>query len=343
VLHLGYSWQSALGLVFIAGILFFLVTVTSLRKWVIEAIPESLVFAITAGLGLFIALIALNSAGIVVADPGTMVALGKIGSITGLLFLVGFCSIVALEHFKIPGAMIIGILATAAVGVLLKISPFHGIFSMPPSMASTFTAIDLKSTFQHEGFAIIFTFFLISFFDSTGTLVGLLHQTKLKDNPAAMKRLSRGLLVDSIATVFGAFLGTSTTTPFIESASGMRAGGKTGLTAVIVGLLFLCALFLSPLAKTIPAYATAPALLFVATLMIKHAIEINWQDLTESIPSVITIIMIPFTYSIACGVGLGIISYVLIKIFCGKIKELNITIFVLALIFLAYLIFNSPV
>lgn len=341
VQQLGFSWQSALGLIFIAGLLFFLVTITRLRKWVIESIPESLILAITAGLGLFIAVIALNSVGIIISEPGTMISLGKMSSITVLLFSLGFCLIVAFDNFKIPGAIIIGILIITLISFLLKINSFQGVFSMPPSIAPTFMAIDLKETFHQEGLVIIFTFFLISFFDNTGTMVGLLQQTNLKNNPESMKRLSRSLLADSIATMAGALLGTSTTTPYLESATGMRAGGKTGLTAVVVGLLFLCATFLSPLTKTIPVYATAPALLFVACLMIKHIIKIPWRNLTESIPGIITFLMIPFTYSIAYGVGLGIVSYVFIKILCGKWRELNVTIFILALIFsIAFVAFS---
>lgn len=340
VKHMGFSWQSALGLVFVAGILFLLATLSQCRQRVIEAIPHSLIAAISAGLGLFLAIIALQSGGILVADSVTFATLGNITALPALLFFLCFYLIVALERFNIPGAMMIGILITTCLGILCKVSQYHGIVSMPPSMLPTFMKLDLASTFHQEGFMVIFTFFLISFFDSTGTFVGLLQQSDLKDRPEYARKISHGMLVDSIATILGALLGTSTTTPYLESATGIRAGGRTGLTAVIVGILFLLTLFLSPLAKTIPAYATAPALLFVACLMIKQVTEIHWDDLTETIPSVMTLILIPLTYSIALGVGFGFISYVVIKLLCGKIRELNGVLMGLAIVFAIYLAFK---
>ncbi|OGT06842.1 MAG: guanine permease [Gammaproteobacteria bacterium GWF2_41_13] len=337
VKHLGFSWQSALGLVFVSGILFLLATLSRFRQRAIEAIPPSLIAAISAGLGLFLAIIALQSGDILVADPMTFATLGNIASLPAVLFFMCFYLIIALERFEVPGAMIISIVITTCLGILLRVSQYHGIVSMPPNALSTFMKIDLTSTFHQEGFMIIFTFFLISFFDSTGTLVGLLQQSDLKDRPEYARNISRGMLVDSLATILGALLGTSTTTPYIESATGIRAGGKTGLTSITVGILFLFTLFLSPLAQTIPAYATSPALLFVACLMLKQVAKIHWDSFTDAIPSAMTLILIPLTYSIALGVGFGFISYTIIKILSGKIRELNGILIGLAIMFVIYL------
>ncbi len=337
---LGYSWQTALGAVFISGVLFFILTITSIKKWIINAVPQSLNIAIAVGIGLFIALIALKTGGIIVAEPHTMMTLGKITSLPTLLFLFGFCLIVVLDRKKVPGAMIIGIIATSIIGISLGISQFHGVFSMPPSLSDTFMKINVKDTLHQEGYAIIFSFFLVALFDTTGTLLGLLQQTKLHNDERRVKRLSNALLANSVTTIAGSLMGTSTTSPYIESAAGVRAGGKTGLTPVIVSLLFLLALFLSPLASTIPSYATAPALLFVAVLMIQHITHIHWDDTTESIPSVITALMIPFSFSIADGIGLGFICYVVIKLLAGKWRELNPILVLLALVFVLYFVFR---
>ena len=337
---LGYSWESCLGAVFISGVLFFLLTVTGVRQWVIRAIPESLTTGICAGIGLFIALIALKTSGIVISQEKTLLTLGHIDSQQGLLFLTGFCLIVALDYLRIPGAMLIGILFVTLVGILLGINHFHGIVSDMPSLSSTWMKLDIGGMWHGQGLMIIFTFFLVALFDSAGTLVGVLSQTPLIDDPARHRRVSRALVADSIATIGGSLLGTSTTSPYIESAAGVRAGGRTGLTAVVVALLFLGALFFSPLAATIPDYATGPALLFVASLMVKNLVRIPWEDFTEAVPGVITFVMIPFTFSIADGIGLGFISYTLIKLFCGKWEALKPTLILLTLLFVGYFIYR---
>lgn len=341
VKSMGYSWQSALGMVFISGILFFLLTISKVRQQLIKAIPRSLIIGISAGIGLFLAMIGLKNVGIIISDPNTLVKMGNVNSVETLLFILGFCLIIVLNYFRILGAILLGMLAITALSLLFRINHFQGIFSLPPSISSTFFAFDLKNTFHQEGLVVIFAFFLIALFDSTGTLVGVLQNIQFNKDSQKTKRLSNALLADSIATMAGAALGTSTTTPYVESAAGVRAGGRTGLTAIVVAVLFLFALFFSPLAKTIPTYATAPALLYVACLMIENIQQLSWQDATEYVPGIITMIMVPFTFSIADGVGFGLMSYVLIKLLCGKLKDLNVTLFILAMLFFAYFILQG--
>ena len=340
---LGYSWQAALGAVFVSGVLFFLLTVSGVRQWVIRAIPESLAIGVCAGIGLFIALIALKSSGIIVPNDKTLLTLGHAASEQGLLFLVGFCLIVALDYLAIPGAILIGIVAITVIAILLGIDSFRGFVGNIPSLNPTWMKLDIHGMFHAQGWIIIFTFFLVALFDSAGTLVGVLSQTRLTEDPRKNARITRALVADSVATIGGSLMGTSTTSPYIESAAGVRAGGRTGLTAVVVSLFFLLALFFSPLAATIPDYATGPALLFVATLMVKSLVRIPWDDFTESVPSVVTFVMIPFTFSIADGIGLGFISYALIKLFCGKWRELKPVLLILTAIFVAYFIYRPAI
>lgn len=339
VQSLGYSWQSALGAVFISGVLFLIMSLTNIRRLILQSLPEGLCIAVAAGLGIFIALIALKTAGIVVANPKTIVALGQIGSLQGLLFLFGFCLITILEHYRIPGSIVFSILATTLLSILFKLSTFHGIISLPSFHNTAFFAFDIKNLWNHQGIAVILTFLIVALFDSTGTLVGLLQFSGLAKDTKKVQRLSNALAAESIATITGSLLGTSSTSPYIESSAGIKAGGRTGLTAVMVALLFLCALFFSPLAQTIPIYATSAALLFIACLMMKNLINIDWNNLTESIPSLLTALMIPFTFSIADGFGVGIITYVILKICCKKIQDLNPVLFLLALIFIGYFIY----
>lgn len=336
VQSLGYSWQSALGAVFISGVLFLVMSVTNIRRHILQSLPESLCIAVAAGLGIFIALIALKTAGIVVANPKTIVALGQIGSLQGLLFLFGFCFITILEHYRIPGSIVFSILATTLLSILFKLSAFHGIISLPSLHNAAFFAFDIKNLWNHQGITVILTFLIVALFDSTGTLVGLLQFSGLAKDTKKAQRLSSALTAESIATITGSILGTSSTSPYIESSAGIKAGGRTGLTAVMVALLFLCALFFSPLAQTIPTYATSAALLFIACLMMRNLINIDWNNLTESIPSLLTALMIPFTFSIADGFGVGIITYVILKICCKKTQDLNPVLFLLALIFIGY-------
>lgn len=336
---LHYPWQAALGAVLVSGFLFFIISITPLRRWLIDIIPESMNMAIAAGLGLFIALLGLRSSGVIAPSPNTLLALGNVHTPQAILFFIGFCVIAALDYLKVPGAIVIGILLTTIVGLVGGFSAYHGVIAMPPSLSASFWQFHFEGLWSHQGFSIIFAFFLVSIFDSTGTFVGILHQVGLfRSAKEDGKRLSKGLVATSIASMAGGMLGTSSCSPYCESASGIRAGGRTGLTSVVVAVLFLLGLFLSPLTKTIPSYATASALLFVGCLMIKSFTHFNWEDMTETIPSVITAMMIPFTFSIAVGIGLGFISYVLIKLFTGKVRDLHPMLIVWALIFAGYFV-----
>lgn len=334
---MGYAWQSALGAVFISALLFFLIAITPMRRWLIDAIPKSMNMAIAAGLGLFIAILGLRGGGLIQSDKNTLLSLGNVHSVTVILFFMGFCLIAALDYLRIKSAIIIGILGISIVGLLLGHGHFDGIVSAPPSIMPTFLQLNFHQLFTHQGFSIIFAFFLIALFDSTGTFIGILHLAGLfRPTKEGNKHLARGLVASSITSMCGSLLGTSSCSPYCESAAGVRAGAKTGLSSVIISLLFLVCLFFSPLAKTIPAYATSSALLFVGCLMIKSFTHFNWEDMTETVPSVITAIMIPLSFSIAVGIGLGFISYVLIKLITGKIKEVHPILMVWAAIFLVY-------
>lgn len=342
VQDIGLSWQNALGSVFIASLIFLFIALTKVREWIVSAIPESLNAAITVGLGLFIALIALKSAGIVVANPKTMMALGHL-DLRALFFCLGFLLIVILDYYHTPGAILIGMLVVTLVALAAELTEFHGVFSLPPSLKPTFMQMHFTELNNLKGIAVIFSVLFVNLFDCTGTLVGLIQHARIAERDRSVVRISRGLLANSLASVFGALVGTSSPSPYLESAAGIRAGGRTGMTALVVAVLFLFSLFLSPLAATIPDFATAPALLFVACLMIRNVIEIPWDDMTESIPGVLTAIMIPFTLSIANGIGLGIISYTIIKLIGRKIHELNMTLIILALLFVFYFIMQATV
>ncbi|RMD62946.1 MAG: NCS2 family permease [Alphaproteobacteria bacterium] len=334
VLGMGHTWQVALGAVFLSGLLFILISVLPVREWIINAVPRGLKLAISAGIGLFLAIIALKNAGVVVDHPATLVTLGDPASWPVILSFLGFFVIVALNRHRIPGAVIIGILATTAVGLALGVSQWRGVVSMPPDPSPTLLQLDIAGAFQIGLVTIVFTFLFVDLFDTAGTLIGLAHRAGLLDERGRLPRLKKALLADSTATAAGALLGTSTTTSYIESAAGINAGGRTGLTAVTVAVLFLLTLFFSPLAQTIPAYATAPALLFVACLMARGLAEIDWEDITEVAPAVVTAIAMPLTFSIAHGIGIGFITYAAVKLLSGKGRECPFAVHVIALLFL---------
>lgn len=338
VQNFGYSWQDALGAVLISGILFLILTVSQLRRWIIEAFPKNLNIATAIGIGIFLMLIALKTVGLIEANKNTLLALSNISSPKTLLFFLGFILIVVLDYFEIFGSILIGILVTSVIGILLGVSQFHGIFALPPSMKPTWLAVHIHAL-SYQDVSIIFSFLLVALFDSTGTLIGILLHPSF--NSKQSKRISFALLSDSIATIAGAFFGTSSASPFIESAAGIRAGGRTGLTAVFVAFLFLLSLFLSPLAATIPNYAVTPALFYVGLLMVKYITELNFKDFSEYVPAIITFTMIPFTFSIASGLGLGIISYVLLKLLSRKTKDLNLILIVLALVFVVFFLAHT--
>jgi AGZA family xanthine/uracil permease-like MFS transporter len=334
VLGLHYNWRVALGAVFFSGCLFLLLSITPVRRWIIDAIPMSQKIAISAGIGLFLGVIALKETGLVVADPATLVTLGDVRSSTTLLAAAGFLAMVALDRRGVPGAIIIAVLGTAFVGILLHVSPFAGIGSLPPSLAPTFLALDLKGALDIGVATIVFVFLFVDLFDNTGTLVGVAYRAGLVDAEGHIPRLGRVLVVDSAASIVGSLLGTSTVTSYIESAAGVRAGGRTGLTGVVVALLFLLTLFLAPLAQSVPAYATAPALLFVACLMARGFSELEWGDATEYAPAVVTALVMPLTFSIANGIAFGFVAYAAVKLLAGRWREANPSILVLAAIFI---------
>src|SRR5471030_3246546 len=317
VLGMHIPWQAALGAVFISGCLFILVSVLKLRELIVNGIPPSLRTAITVGIGLFLALIALKSAGIVVASPATLVQLGDLHQPQAIMAIVGFLLIVTLDRLKVKGAILIGIVVVSA----------------PPSISATLLQFDVKGALSVGILNVVLAFFLVEMFDATGTLMGVASRAGLLVD-GKMTRLNKALLADSCAIVAGSMLGTSSTTAYIESAAGVQAGGRTGLTAVVVALLFLASLFFAPIAGVVPAYATAPALLFVACLMLRDLTEVDWSDSTESVPAAITALLVPFTYSIANGIAFGFISYAALKLLTGRAKQVKPVVWIIAAVFL---------
>jgi AGZA family xanthine/uracil permease-like MFS transporter len=332
---MGLSWQVALGAVFISGLLALILSVSPIREWLFNSIPKTLKMAISAGIGLFLGIIALKNAGIVVASPATYVTLGDLTQSSAVLAAFGFILMVALDARRIPGAIIIAILVTTALGVVLKITPAQGIVDVPPSLAPTFLQLDVFGALEFGLISIIIVLLFVDLFDTAGTLIGVTHRAGLLTPDGKLPRLRKALIADSSATMIGALLGTSNTTSYIESAAGVKAGGRTGLTAVTVAILFLLGLFFSPLAHTIPSYATAPALLFVACLMTRGLTEIDWEDPTEYAPAVVTAISMPLTFSIANGIAFGFITYAAIKLMSGRYKEISSAVAVLAILFAA--------
>ena len=330
---MGFTWQQALGAVFISGCLFIVISLFKLREAIVNAIPRSLKFAISAGIGLFLAIIGLKNAGLIAAHPATFVTLGDLHQPGPVLAVIGFFIIVALEQRRVPGAIIIGILAVTVAAIALGLVPFGGIVAAPPSIAPTFLQMDIAGAFHVGLLTVVLTFFLVELFDASGTLIGVAHRAGLLDADGRLPRLKKALLADSTAIAAGAALGTSSTTAYIESAAGTAVGGRTGLTAVTVAVLFLAALVFAPLAGTVPAYATAPALCYVAVLMLRGLAEIAWDDLTEAAPAVVTAITMPFTFSIAHGIAFGFIAYAAIKLLAGRVKELPPMVAVIAVVF----------
>ena len=333
VLGLGHPWETALGAVFLSGIVFLTLSVLPVRRWIIEAIPHGLKLAIVAGIGLFLGVIALQNANIIGDSDATLVTAGELMTATPVLCLLGFCAIVALSARRIPGAAIIGMLAVTLIGLPLGISEWQGIASLPPDPSPTLLALDIPSVLRVSMVAVVLTFLMVDLFDTTGTLIGVAHQAKLLDEHGRLPRMKRALLADSGGTVGGALLGTSSVTSYIESAAGTSAGGRTGLTAVVVACLFLACLFLAPLAGSIPAPATAAAILYVACLMVRPVVDVDWGDITESAPAVMTVIAIPLTYSIADGIGVGFLTYVVIKMMAGRGRDCSPALILVAALF----------
>jgi AGZA family xanthine/uracil permease-like MFS transporter len=333
VLGYKYTWQQALAAVFCSGAIFFLISVFRIREAVINSIPKNLKLAISAGVGLFLGIIALEEAKIVVAHPATLVTLGDLTQWPAILCLLGFVVIVALNYRKVVGGTVIGILAVTLLGIPLGLAHYGGIVSAPPSLAPTLFQLDFSRIAEHTFIIVVFSFLLVDVFDNAGTLIGVAHRAGLLDADGNLPRMRQALVSDSFAAMFGSLIGTSTTTSYIESASGVAAGGRTGLTAAFVAVFFLLALLFSPLAGMVPAYATAAALLYVACVMTQGLAEIEWDDITEYGPAVVTAITMPLTYSIATGVGLGFITYSLAKILSGKFREATPAVVALAVLF----------
>jgi AGZA family xanthine/uracil permease-like MFS transporter len=332
VLGMKVPWQAALGAVFVSGCLFILVSVFGLRAMIVNGISRSLRVAITVGLGMFLALIALKSAGIVVASPATLVQAGDLHKPEAIMAVVGFLLIVTLDRLKVRGAILIGIVVVTILSFFFGGNTFHGLVSTPPSIAPTLMHLDVKGALGVGILNVVLVFFLVELFDATGTLMGVASRAGLLVE-GKMERLNKALLADSAAIVAGSMLGTSSTTAYIESAAGVQAGGRTGLTALTVAVLFLACLFIAPLAGVVPAYATAPALLFVACLMLRDLGDIEWNDTTEAVPAAITALVIPFTYSIAEGIAFGFITYALLKLTTGRAREVKPVIWVIAALF----------
>jgi AGZA family xanthine/uracil permease-like MFS transporter len=333
VLTYKYTWQQALAAVFCSGVLFFLISIFRIREYVINAIPKNLKLAISAGVGLFLAIIALEEAKIVVAHPATLVTLGDLKQPAAALCLLGFVLIVALNARRVIGGTLIGILVVTAIGLYPGLVNYNGVVSAPPSLAPTFLQLDFSRITEPDFIVVVFTFLFIDLFDNAGTLIGVTHRAGLLDRDGNLPRMKQALLADSFAAMFGALIGTSTTTSYIESAAGVSAGGRTGLTAAFVAVFFLLALFFAPLAGMVPAYASAAALLYVACVMAQGLAEIAWDDITEYGPAVIAAVSMPLTYSIATGIGLGFITYAAGKIVSGKFDQASPAVVVLALLF----------
>lgn len=327
---MGIPWQVALGAVFLAGLLFLAVSLARVREWLVNGIPLSLKLGIAAGIGFFLGLIGLKAMGLVVAHPATLVGLGRPSDPALLLGAAGFLLIAGLSARRVPGAIVIGVLATAAAGIPLGLTTFRGVVDIPPSIAPTFLQLDIAGALGLGVLGIVFTFFLVDLLDNTGTLIATTHRAGLMRPDGTVPNLGRALQADSGGAIIGSVLGTSTTVSFIESAAGIQAGGRSGLTAVVVGLLFLAALFLAPLATSIPGFATAPALLYVACLMAQALRGIDWEEATDYVPAVITALAMPFTFSIATGIGLGFITYAALRAIAGRAGEVHGAVWLIA-------------
>jgi AGZA family xanthine/uracil permease-like MFS transporter len=333
VMTQGYTWQQALAGVFCSGVIFCLISIFPIREYIVNSIPKNLKLAISAGVGLFLGTIALTETKIVVAGPATLLTLGDLRAWPALLCILGFVLIAAFNGRRIIGGTLIGILVVTAIGVPLGLVNFNGVVSAPPSLAPTLLQLDFSRVFETAFLIVVLSFLFVDVFDNAGTLVGVAHRAGLLDQDGNLPRMRQALFADSFAAMFGALIGTSTTTSYIESAAGVSAGGRTGLTSLFVAILFLLTLFFSPLASMIPTYASAAALLYVACVMARGLAEIDWDDVTESAPAVVAAITMPLTYSIATGIGLGFITYALCKLLAGKFSELKPAVLGLALIF----------
>lgn len=339
VLGMGYAWQTALGAVFLSGCIFILLSLFKIREIIINSIPDSIKQGVVAGIGAFLAFISLQTAGVIVNNDATLVGLGDMTTFSPAMAALGFIVIVGLSHKRIPGAVTIGILLVALISLITGNTQFTGIISAPPPIAPTLMQLDIAGAFDVGMISVIFAFLFVDLFDTAGTLIATTTQAGLIGKDGKIPNMGKALLADSTATVAGTLLGTSSTTSFVESVSGIAAGGRTGLMAVTVGVLFLLSLFFSPLAGMIPGYATAGAIFYVAVLMMATLKDVNWSDLTEAAPVVVVLLFTPLTYSVADGIALGFITYTAVKVVAGKFSDISIPVWLLTAVLLAKIVF----
>ena len=336
---MGYPWEIALGAVFWSGILFTIMSITPLRKWMLEGIPLNLRIAMSSGVGLFIGLIGLKSGGIISGNDATLLSLGDLTEESTLLSILGFLIIAILSMRKVSGSIIIGILTITSISIFSGLVKFKGIISLPPDPLPVFLKLDIIGAFDVAMISVIISFLFVNFFDTTGTLLGVANRAKLVKKTGEIQNLDKAIKADSTSSILGSFFGCAPVTSYVESSAGIEIGGRTGLTAVVTGFAFLLSIFLSPLSEMVPPYATAGVLIYVAIIMLSDVERLDWSDSTEIVPSLIIIIMIPLTFSIANGIALGFITYTLIKLTSNRHKEISPSAWFLTLIFLAKFIF----
>ncbi|MBL4613554.1 MAG: NCS2 family permease [Magnetovibrio sp.] len=340
VLGMKQPWEVALGAVFVSGVLFLILSLTGLREWVINSIPKSLKLGIGAGIGMFLAIIGLKNAGLVVDHPATLVGLGDFTSLPVLLFLAGFSIMVVLDKLRVPGGIVIGIIVVSIVGWVTGTTELAGIVGEVPSLEPTLLKLDIQGALTATMIGVVFAFLFVDFFDTAGTLTSVANIAGKIGEDGKIENIGRAVISDSVATIVGALFGTSNTTSYIESAAGIKEGGRTGLTAVVVAVLFLLCLGLAPLAKSIPAYATGAALVFVATHFMRNMLDIDWDDVTEYAPAVLGAILMPLTFSIANGIAIGFITYAVVKIASGRFSDANPAVLLVAILGVAHYVFG---
>ena len=333
--EMGYTWQIALGAVFLAGILFWIMSVTPIRQWMLESIPMNLRIAMASGVGLFIGLIGLKNGGIIISNDATLLSIGNILEVETLLSVLGFLLIAVLSIRNVPGAILIGVMVVTISSVLIGVVQFKGLVSYPPAFMPVFMKLDILGALDLAMISVIMSFLFVNLFDTAGTLLGVANQARLVDSDGNVHNLDKALKADSSSSAFGAFLGCAPVTSYVESSAGVEVGGRTGLTAVTIGFLFLIAMFFSPLASIVPAHATAGALIYVAVLMMSGMEKLNWSDSSELLPALIIIVMIPLTFSIANGIALGFISYIVLKIASGEYKKISSGAWFLTIVFMS--------
>lgn len=339
VLEMQKSWQVALGAVFLSGCIFVFISLFRIREWLINAIPNTLKLGIVAGIGAFLAFIALKNAAIIVANPATFVSLGKPTDFEPAMAILGFFLIIVFVQRRLSGAVIFSVLLITLISLFTGHTSYTGIVATPPSVAPTFMQLDVRGALDVSMISVIFAFLFVDLFDTSGTLIGVTKKAGLVGQDGKIPNLGKALIADSTATVAGTLLGTSSVSSFVESGAGVSVGGRTGLVAVVVGLLFLLSLFFSPLAGMIPAYATSGAIFYVAVLMLFTLREIEWDDLTEAAPVAVVLLLMPLSFSIAHGISLGFITYTIAKVLAGRTKEIGLPVWVMTVLFLFKIVF----